>query len=320
MNLNHMIGRNKAMMVLGDVHKRVSDMTSDCHDELIPVKDIQFNSLDTMKIGSEFHTLKPIAQNEISNRLGIPITYLRRCSEELQSENLNHWLGEEKNEKLFVRFKGDEVRAIFTPRYKPVDNSTVIEKLYEMGFKETELTQCHIDEEFMLLNLPSGDKSFSINPHDRMVPGISISNSEVGISSLGIAAYILRLVCTNGLITTSAVNQNRYRHVSDDLINRFPDLLGGVSFKFTEQKAKLKISLESPVESPRQTIDNFNRQFQITPDEQKAIQWAWQFEYGSSMYNIIQTYTKGAQFAGLSAESSYRLQTVGGKILDMVRA
>jgi hypothetical protein len=35
----------------------------------------------------------------------------------------------EKNEELFFRFDSDEVRAIFSPRYPPVDDFEVLERL-----------------------------------------------------------------------------------------------------------------------------------------------------------------------------------------------
>jgi hypothetical protein len=56
--------------------------------------------------------------------------------------------------------------------------------------------------------------------------------------------------------------------------------------------------------------------FRLTRKE--AIEWAWQREAGDTMFNIVNTYTRSAQFEGLSAEPSYRLQKVGGMILEMV--
>ena len=37
------------------------------------------------------------------------------------------------------------------------------------------------------------------------------------------------------------------------------------------------------------------------------------------MFNLVNAYTRGAQFDGLSAESSHRVQTVGGSILGMLK-
>jgi len=57
-----------------------------------------------------------------------------------------------------------------------------------------------------------------------MTPGVSISNSEVAIASLSIAAFVLRLVCTNGMISKTEVSAS-YRHVSLKILNGFPKVL-----------------------------------------------------------------------------------------------
>ena len=64
---------------------------------------------------------------------------------------MNHWIKNEKREQLFIRFDDQEVRAIFTPRYKPVDNFEVLARLDEMGYTPDTQVQCHHDAEFMLL-------------------------------------------------------------------------------------------------------------------------------------------------------------------------
>ncbi len=66
-------------------------------------------------------------------------------------------------------------------------------------------------------------------------------------------------------------------------------------------------------------MENFNRQFQINKREQEAVEWGWSKEGGDTMFNIVNAYSRGSQFEGLSAESSYRLQKTGGMILEMVR-
>jgi hypothetical protein len=54
-------------------------------------------------------------------------------------------------------------------------------------------------------------------------------------------------------------------------------------------------------------------------EEKEAVQWGWNREGGDTMFRVVNAYTRGAQFDGLSAVSSYRLQKVGGTILDMVQ-
>jgi len=60
-------------------------------------------------------------------------------------------------------------------------------------------------------------------------------------------------------------------------------------------------------------------QFQLGEKEKKAVEWEWNQEAGNSMFHLVNAYTRAAQFEGLPAEASYRLQKVGGAILGMVK-
>jgi hypothetical protein len=308
---------NKNMTTLEKVSERVNNLSKDCHDNLVKVEDISFDSLETVKIAHEPHLLRPMAQQSAACRLGIPIHYLRKCPPEVQAYNMNHWIKKEKNEELFFRWAGEEVRAIFTPRYRPVDNFEVMEKLDSLGYGPDTQVQCHLDAEFMLVSILDGNHAFSVNG-DRMTPGVSISNSEVGLASLSIAAFVLRLVCTNGMISKTEVSAS-YRHVSLKILNEFPKVLDNVSMELGKQKDQFRISRESKVANPLATIESFNRQFQVGEKEREAVKWGWEQEMGNTMFHIINAYTRGAQFEGLSAEASYRLQKVGGMVLGMVK-
>jgi len=74
------------------------------------------------------------------------------------------------------------------------------------------------------------------------------------------------------------------------------------------------------VDNPTMTLESFNRQFQLSKPEKGAVESAWPQESGDRMFNIVQTYTRAANAKDLSAESSHKLQKVGGMILDMVKA
>ena len=73
------------------------------------------------------------------------------------------------------------------------------------------------------------------------------------------------------------------------------------------------------VDNPTATMENFNRQFQLNKAEKEAVEWGWSREKGYTMFSLVNAYTRASQFEGLSAESSYRLQRVGGMILEMVK-
>lgn len=302
---------------LGSVISEVEEKTANCWDDDVPVKALEFESLDRIRIHGEEHVLRPVAQREIACRLGIPIQYLLRCEPDLQAVNLNRWLGEERNENLFLRFDGDDVRAVFTPRYTPIDNLMVLDRLVEHGFSPDAPVQCRLDGELMMLNIPDRERAFKLDGNDEMRPGLSIVNSEVGLSSLILSAFVLRLICTNGMIAQTSVD-SKYRHVSNRILDEFPAAIAQVSTDLGRQKRQWALSMESPVPDPDMTLKSFNRQFQLGKKEIAAVDWAWPKEAGGRMFNVVNTYTRAAQDTGLNAEQSCHLQRVGGAVLAML--
>ena len=308
---------NTAITKLGDVADRVDKLSKNCFDQTIPVSDISFNGLDEMSIAGETHLIREMAQRSFCYRLGTPHQYLRKCPQDIQAYNMNHWIKHEKNENLFFRFDGNDVRALFTEKYVPIDNFEVLERVYALGYKDNSEVQAYLDDQFMSLTLLDGKKQFDING-DSFKPGISFSNSEVGLASLSIAAMLLRLVCTNGMISKSDVTSS-HKHISGKVLDKFPEIIEKVAFEVAHNRDQFKLSLESPVDNTEGTLESFNRQFTLSPVEKDAVTWAWPYEQGGSMFNIVNTYTKASQFEDLSAASSFKLQKTGGQILSMLK-
>ena len=77
--------------------------------------------------------------------------------------------------------------------------------------------------------------------------------------------------------------------------------------------------MQTQVGNPFMTIESLNRQFQIGEKEREAVKWGWKQETGRTMFHVGSAYTRAAQFEGLAAEASYRLQKVGGMVLGMVK-
>ena len=156
--------------------------------------------VDIFQIVYEVYSLKLMAQRSLSYRSGVPLRNMNKYSPKLQIQNADYWLTHERNDDLYLRINGDAGRAVFTPRYVPVDNMTVLHKLEEIGFGEDVEVQCHLDQEFMSLAILDQGQEFAVNGNDRVKSGISIGNSEIGLAALSISAFLLRLVCTNGLM------------------------------------------------------------------------------------------------------------------------
>ena len=123
-----------ALTTLGEVIEKVEEMSINNWDAYVAVSDISFDHLAKVKIAGQSQPVKPIAQRAIAARLSVPYSYLQKCPKELQAVNLNHWITRERNKELFFRFDGAEIRAVFTPKYKPVDNPVVISRLSDIGY------------------------------------------------------------------------------------------------------------------------------------------------------------------------------------------
>ena len=294
-------------------------MSENYFDETIPVTDMMFHSINRMLISGKEVEVLPSAQRLFCNRLRLPHSYLVRCPAELQADNLNHWIREEreKRETLFCRFDGDRLRAVFTDRYTAIDHMEILSRMVEYGFSSETEVHYSLDHELLILKIPDFTRTFGFGG-DKIVPGISIGNSEVGCLSFVIEAYFYRLVCANGLIAKTAV-ASRFRHVSRKALEEFPDLLRQVIYESEHSQRRLEISTQTRLDNPLSTIGSFNRQFTLTKKEAEAISHAWEIEQGMTMFHVIGAYTRAAHSPDLTAEESYRLERIGGMILSMVK-
>jgi len=310
---------NNELKTLGDVEQHVKALTKNYYDDYIPVKSLKFDNLNTVRIDGEKRTLRPMAQKGIAFRLGIPLSYLRKCPYDVQKYNMNYWIKHEKNEELFFRFDAeDNVRTVFSPRYVPLDNKQIIKQLYALGYDKKSDARCTIDDDFMSLSIFDDKSSFKING-DQMRGGHTYSNSETGLASFSLSAFIFRLVCSNGLLARKNVSLAKFPHVSEKTLSKIPALLEETSRELSSQKKSFELSTKSPVDDPEATLDSFNQQFKLNEVEREAVQWGWKQEEGSNLFYIINAYTRGAQFESLSAASSFKLQKTGGQILALVK-
>ena len=309
---------NANLTTFGDVQQQVQEMSIHHHDRNISSDDIQFVSLDNIIINGEVFPVNPRAQSMIANRLRIPHNYLKRCSPSIQARNLNHHIDKQKEDReFFVRFDGEEVRAIFTQRYKPMDNVEVLNQLEMFGIGPNTKVQSQVDSNFLSISIPNEEQTFNIARGDLVTPGISICNSEVGVSSLRISAFLLRLLCTNGMVAQVG-HTNAFKHISRKAIQEFPQVINQVGEQAQILQKQFKLSIESKVDHPHESLSAFNAKFQLAKAEVEAVDWGYEEEPGETMFHIVNAYTKGAQHETLHPESSYRLQHVGGQILNMV--
>ena len=305
---------------LENVIDRVHEMSATNHDEIVPIREMQFEDLNRVQIADLSFGVLPSAQRLIANRLRIPYSYLNRCPADLQRDNLRYWLEQERNnrETLFCRFTGNHLRAVFTERHTAIDHMEVLTKMLEFGFDPSTEVHLSLDNEIMVLKVPEYDRLFRLAENDKIVPGISIANSEVGILALGLSAFYYRLVCSNGLIDKTSVDA-RYKHISRRVMDEFPMVLEGVIAQSRHGHDRFRISMEIRVDNPENSIETFCRQFQLAQNEAEIVKQAFYQEAGGSMFHVINAFTRAARDPNLLASDAYKLEKAGGNILAMVK-
>jgi len=306
---------------LENVVTMVHGQSANHYDEIIPVRDMCFDALEQMTIDGKSFGVLETAQRLIANRLKVPFTYLARCPQDLQAQNLNYWLEQEARHRdtLFCRFDGSNLRAVFTQRYTAIDHMEVLTRMLEYGFDPAGEVHVSLDPQVMVLKVPEYRRQFALFGQDKIVPGISIANSEVGILALSIEAFYLRLVCTNGMIAETSVDA-RYKHISRKIMDEFPNVLEGVISQSQRGQDRFMISTQTTVDNPESTIDAFARRFQIDQEQAGIIKQAYYLEQGGTMFHIIQAFTRAAQDARLTATEAYRMERIGGAILGLVKS
>jgi len=310
----------------------LEDVTNEAHlqsmnhyDETVPVHEMEFDNLSQMWVSGKRVEVLPSAQKLFANRLRVPFSYLNRCPAELQAENLNYWIEQEARQRdtFFCRFDGNNLRAVFTDRYRPLDNMEILSQLIQHGFDPSTKVQYAIDEGMFLVKIPEYARAFDVNigygKLDEIVPGVSFANSEVGLLAFSIEAFFYRLVCTNGLITKTSSTVSRFKHISNRGLENFPETLSGVIEDSIRKQEQLKLSRQSQVDDPIKSIEVFGQRFGLSQTETEVVRQSYYLEQGATMFHIINAFTRAAQDSNLETLQAYRLEKAGGQILALVK-
>ena len=295
------------------------------YDETLPLQEMEFDSLKQMWIAGRQVEVAPTAQRLMANRLRVPHSYLARCPEELQARNLNYWIEQERQhrESFFCRFDGSRLRAVFTERYRPLDNMEVLSQMLQHGFDPSTPVQYSMDDSMFLVKVPEYAKTFGINPGygqlDEIVPGVSFANSEVGLLAFSIEAFFYRLICTNGLIAKTSGSVSRFKHISHRGLKSFPEALAGVIEDSFRKQDQFRISQQTEVEDAIRSIEVLSKRFGLSQAETEVVRQSYYLEQGATMFHIINAFTRAAQDTALDTLQAYRLESTGGQILSLAQ-
>ena len=159
------------------------------------------------------------AHSQLAQALSIPKAYYDRMNAaqpDLLARNINTWMKAEAPEKRMFRTLGGQVRAVLSPKYRPLDNfelaTAILPKL--LGMK-VEVMSAALTETRMYIKvilpelsdaLPAGMTwgsghnriaEYGGNEAGRLVAALTVRNSEVGDGALAVEPSVFTTWCTN---------------------------------------------------------------------------------------------------------------------------
>jgi len=275
------------------------------------------------------------AHGQLADKLGIPRRYYERMrnsgKSQLLADNVNAWL--EGKERRLIRILDGKVRAILSDRYRIIDNyDLVFLALDEFKKKETvEIYRIDLTETMLYLKAIDRTLTASIREEDIVYGGLILRNSEVGASALKVEPFILRKVCSNGLILQHSLKkihlgrqtlQVGYIDWSDEtreledraLWSKVRDIIRATFDKqvFDGWVKRLRESVWIGIEKPIKAVNNIVKHLGLT-EEQKS-QLLMHFSEHTK-YGLINAVTNLASQTK-NVDEQIRLEEFAGTLLE----
>lgn len=297
--------------------------------------------------GQGIFELTDNAHSQIAQRLKIPKQYYDRMKVEapqLWTSNVDHWLHNNR-EKRLVRTLDGKVRAFLSDRYRALDNlelmETVLPVLAQRKDIKFESSQVTSDKLYLKCFFTDLEKTVteSSQVNDIIRGGLLISNSETGNGSLQVAPMTYRLVCTNGMISPTAMkkyhvgrgngtsfediqevltdeskrlNDQAFWHSVRDIIahNLRPEVFEQEVNKFNEAAG---VKIESDIID---VVDNTAKKYSFNEDQKKSVLDHLIKGGDLSKWGLANAVTRTAEDQE-SYDEATNFEAIGGKIIHL---
>lgn len=284
-----------------------------------------------------------LAHDQIASKCGIPSGYYNRMIREgrwpLLAENINAWMPD--RERRLVRTLGPRMRALLSDGYRILDNLDLLWASLE-AFKglDLQIQGAEASETRLYLRATARwDKNLlkEIKPGDMVAPGVTIRNSEVGNGKLAVEPFLLRLVCSNGMIGEHSFSRvhigakNPLGHLSYQTIADQSKAIWGeigdtirATFNpkfFDEWVERIQGTAGVKIKAPERAIDNVVKEFSL-PDAYKHSLLAHFANggdgAGATGWGVINAVTRQANMVAKDhPDMAYDLQKAAGAMTTM---
>ena len=284
------------------------------------------------------------AHSQIASKVGIPAKYYNRMRTEapdLLADNVSHWWRNQPENRMVraVGVNGDSrIRAFLATRFQILDNLDFVTRVFTAAEEfDAQARNCHItDDRLYVQLLTPRTAELPSRAGDVVQQGITIRNSEVGDGRVVVQPWLLRLVCTNGMLSTK---QFRRTHLgakqemgmlSESTIAKQADatwseVTDWVKYSldpahFDEMVSTLDRAARTDVIStPRDATANIARDFNLSKSEGMAVLERYLVNQDQTQYGMAQAVTHVAHETAAVGTFQRRveLESIGGDIVDV---
>lgn len=273
------------------------------------------------------HSPKPLRAAAFSNlmaRLGAPADFIRKLPAPLQLATLNFLLAEhDEGSAATLRLRNDEVSAIVSGRYAPLDAIELVETIRDglrrfgilHDVRVRSVASGLVDN--MRLVLPNDEAP--IKPGDTSAVGIDITSSSFARSAVHVSPVVWRLVCSNGLKRAERGTGLSFRHVGDTQRRRdgVAEAIPSALVQARGVMDRWRRSVNFMVEDVQQQIEAMR---ELTILEKKNLEMALTHETGRPelpphvpVYDLVNALTASAKAA--SPSRRLEIETLAGDVL-----
>ena len=270
--------------------------------------------------------LRATAFSNLMTRLGAPADFVRdKLPAPLQLATCN-WLmqAQNKSASATLRLRGNDVAAIVSERYAPLDAEPLCEVVHDVLQAQGLLDEVQVTAVASgvvdLVRLVFHEKTAAVKVGDVSALGIDISSSSFGMSAVHVRGLIWRLRCTNGLRVAENMGSASFRHVGDvdrlklGIAEAIPNALAVADGTLGRWKA----AVNAMVENVEQMIADLR---DLSVSERETVTFEVKREAGTTelpehldLYSVINGITAAAHQVGPARR--LEMEAMAGEILQ----
>ena len=287
------------------------------------------------RTGDEAYKLNHWAHTQFADKLDIPWKYyhklLKHNRTDLLVENINGWIDTVDNRTF--RMVGDTIRAVVSERYRAFDHLDLYKlAILEIQKNNAKIYECSLTETRMYVKALLPHTELEIVENDAVIPGIILSNSEVGAGKTKVEPFLLRKVCSNGMIGQHSFGRIHVGGKRDLGVIDFSDKVESLQNDLDKQIVKetiesafdpniyegwvnsIKEGVDFIISRRADAVEAMSKKFLFSKDEENDILNFFAEEKDANQWTLANSITRLARDKNTNYDRKVELERIGADI------